>query len=288
MVSHEHTVVDLGEDEFTVGRLHPMMDNDLRIRRLQQEADDPEVAVIKVPGADSAEAIDHAARLAGERRAMMVVHTVLVPDLRHRLERHCAERGIVTVDLVGGLLDVLGEHLGAPDHYRPGLYRRLHHEYFQRVSAIDFAVRHDDGQRIDQVDRAEVVLLGVSRTGKTPLSMFLAMQGWKVANVPLVPGVTPPRQLDRCDPRRLVGLTITPELLVAHRTHRERSLGTLPDRYAEPDRVFLEVEEARRFFRKRRIPTVDVTNKPIEASARDVVGRVTRRLGVENVPGHEL
>lgn len=258
------------------------------LRSMLAQFGDPHVPVIKLPGAGSEEAIDHALSLARDRRAMMVVHTIVVPELRRRLVQGCAEQGVAAVDLVGGLLDVLEERLGAPDHFRPGLYRRLHHEYFQRVSAIDFAVRHDDGQRIDQVDQAEMVLLGVSRTGKTPLSMFLAMQGWKVANVPLVPGMTPPRQLDRCDPRRLVGLKITPDLLVAHRTHRERSLGTMPERYAEPDRVFLELEEAREFFRRRRIPTVDVTNKPIEASAREVVARITRRLGVENVPGHEL
>ena len=258
------------------------------VRSMIVQFGDPKVPVIKLPGAGDREAIDHAADLARERRAMMVVHTILVPELRHRLEARCAEHGITTIDFVGGLLDVLGQHLGKPDHYRPGLFRRLHREYFQRVTAIDFAVRHDDGQRIEQVDQAEMVLLGVSRTGKTPLSMFLAMQGWKVANVPLVPGVDPPAQLDRCDPRRLVGLMITPDLLVAHRTHREASLGTKPQRYAEPDRVFLEVENARAYFRKRRIPTVDVTNKPIEASAREVVTRVTRRLGVENLPGHEL
>ena len=249
---------------------------------------DPAVPVIKLPGASNTEAIDHAVDLAHRRRAMMVVHTLLVPELRQRLEAGCREHGVVTIDFVGGLLEVLSQHLGPPDHFRPGLFRRLHHEYFQRVSAIDFAVRHDDGQRIDHVDQAEVVLLGISRTGKTPLSMFLAMQGWKVANVPLVQGIEPPRQLEQCDPRRLVGLTITPELLVEHRRHREASLGVLPRRYAEFDRVFLEVESAREYFRRRRLPTVDVTNKPIEASAREVVNRVTRRLGVENLPGHEL
>ncbi len=258
------------------------------VRSMIVQFGDPDVPLIRLPGAGTIEAIDHAADLAVQRQAMMVVHTILVPELRHRLIARCAEQGIVNIDFVGGLLDVLGQHLGPPDHFRPGLFRRLHHEYFQRVTAIDFAVRHDDGQRINHVDQAEMVLLGVSRTGKTPLSMFLAMQGWKVANVPLVPGVDPPVQLDRCDARRMVGLMITPDLLVEHRTHRESSLGTMPLRYAEYDRVFLEVENARAYFRKRRIPTVDVTNKPIEASAREVVSRVTRRLGVENLPGHEL
>ena len=258
------------------------------VRSMIVQFGDPKVPVIKLPGADNIEAIDHAADLALRRQAMMVVHTILVPELRHRLEVRCAEQGVVTIDFVGGLIDVLSGHLGRPDHFRPGLFRRLHHEYFQRVSAIDFAVRHDDGQRINQVDEAEMVLLGVSRTGKTPLSMFLAMQGWRVANVPLVPGVDPPAQLDRCDTRRMVGLMITPELLVDYRTHREASLGIMPNRYAEFDQIFLEVENARAYFRKRRIPTVDVTNKPIEASAREVVTRITRRLGVENLPGHEL
>jgi len=258
------------------------------VRSMLVQFGDANVPLITLPGVDRTDAIDHAIDTARRRRAIMVVHTILAPELRFHLQARCADVGLASVDLTGALLEGLSRHLGKPSRYRPGLYRRLHREYFQRVEAIDFAIGHDDGQNPDTLPAAEVVLLGVSRSGKTPLSMYLAMQGWKVANLPLVPDADPPRQLDLCDHRRLVGLTITSELLVQHRTHRQASLGTLPARYAEPSRVYHEVEAARAFFRLRHIPTVDVTNKPIEASAREVITRVTRRLGLADLPGQEL
>jgi len=257
------------------------------VRSMLVQYGDPNVPVVLLPGVDRTDMIDQALALARRRGALMVVHTILAPELRAHLESGCAAAGVVGVDLVGDLLEVLSGRFGRPSRFRPGLYRRLHHEYFQRVAAIDYAIGHDDGQHPDTLPEADIVLLGVSRTGKTPLSMYLAMQGWKTANIPLVPGTDPPPQLDRCDHRRLIGLTITSELLVQHRAHRQASLGTLPLRYAEPSRVFHEVEAARAFFRLRHIPTVDVTNKPIEASARDVVTRISRRLGLADLPTQE-
>jgi [pyruvate, water dikinase]-phosphate phosphotransferase / [pyruvate, water dikinase] kinase len=114
------------------------------------------------------------------------------------------------------------------------------------------------------------------------------MQGYKAANVPLVAGVSPPRQLEDCDPRRQVGLVINTGLLLEYRTHRLSGLGALPGLYTDPSRVFHEMETARAFFRRRRLPIVDVTNKPIEASAAEVVGRLSHRIGRENLPGQEL
>jgi [pyruvate, water dikinase]-phosphate phosphotransferase / [pyruvate, water dikinase] kinase len=258
------------------------------IRSMLVQFGDPAVPVIKVPGIRNTEDIARALAMGAAHGTRLVVHTILAPDLRAELERRCAENGIRAIDLVGGMLDSLAERLGPPSDLRPGLYRRLHREYFQRMEAIDYAIKHDDGQNPATLDAAHMVLLGVSRSGKTPLSMFLAMQGWKVANVPLVAGISPPHQLEQLDGRRMVGLLISSELLIHHRAHRQSALGTLPNLYTDPARIFHEVETARIYYRRLHIPTVDVTNKPIESSAREVVAVVTRRLGPENLPGQGL
>jgi hypothetical protein len=258
------------------------------VRSMLVQFGDPPVPVITVPGVRTVADIAKAVEMGVAHGTGLVVHTILARDLRAELERLCAEGGMRAIDLVGTMLDNLAERLGPPSTLRPGLYRRLHREYFQRVEAIDYAIKHDDGQNPHDLDAANVVLLGVSRSGKTPLSMFLAMQGWKVANVPLVAGISPPHQLEQLDVRRIVGLTISSELLVHHRAHRQSALGTLPGLYTDPARIFHEVETARTYYRRLRIPTVDVTNKPIESSAREVVAVVTRRLGPENLPGQGL
>jgi hypothetical protein len=258
------------------------------IRSMLVQFGDPAVPVIKVPGVRNVEDVARAIALGVKHGTRLVVHTILARDLRAELERLCVEGGIRSIDLVGVMLDSLAERLGPPSTLRPGLYRRLHREYFQRMEAIDFAISHDDGQNPDTLDVAHMVLLGVSRSCKTPLSMFLAMQGWKVANVPLVAGISPPHQLEQLDGRRIVGLIISSELLIHHRAHRQSALGTLPSLYTDPARIFHEVETARAYYRRLHIPTVDVTNKPIESSAREVVAVVTRRLGPENLPGQGI
>jgi [pyruvate, water dikinase]-phosphate phosphotransferase / [pyruvate, water dikinase] kinase len=258
------------------------------VRSMLVQFGDPAVPLLKLPGITMPEEIDQAVELARARQALMVVHTILAPDLRRQLQERCREHGIAETDLVGGMLTHLIANFGAPSSFRPGLYRRLHGEYFQRVEAIDYAISHDDGQGLDTLTAADVILLGVSRTGKTPLCMYLAMQGYKAANVPLVAGVPPPRQLEDCDPRRQVGLVINTGLLLEYRTHRLSGLGALPGLYTDPSGVFHEMETARALFRRRRLPIVDVTNKPIEASAAEVIGRLSHRLGRENLPGQGL
>lgn len=258
------------------------------VRSMLVQYGDPQVPLIKLPGVTRLAEIDSAVELADARRALMVVHTILAPELRVPLQQRCRAHGIAEADLIGGMLTHLTAVFGVPSSFRPGLYRRLHGEYFQRVTAIDFAISHDDGQSLDTLADADVILLGVSRTGKTPLSMYLAMQGWKAANVPLVAGIPPPRELEQCDERRLVGLVINTGLLLEYRTHRQTGLGLTPGVYTDPARVFHELETSRSYFRRRRLPIVDVTNKPIEASAAEVVNRLSHRMGRENLPGQEL
>jgi regulator of PEP synthase PpsR (kinase-PPPase family) len=180
---------------------------------------------------------------------------------------------------MGGFLTHLSGVLGRPPSGRPGLYRQQREAYFKRVDAIAFTVAHDDGQRIDELPLAEIVLVGPSRCGKTPLSIYLSVSGWRVANVPLIPEMEPPAVLHQMDPCRVVGLTIEPGQLVIHREWRRQSLG-IPDNvpYVNAEKIFEEVAAARAFCRREGFGLVNVTDKPIEASAEEVIALVTRRL----------
>lgn len=208
----------------------------------------------------------------------IVLHTMVDAALRRAVIESAARHGVAAVDLMGSLLAQLMAALGEPPAGRPGLYRQQRERYFERVEAIEFSVAHDDGQRIEELPRAEIVLVGVSRAGKTPLSMYLSVMGWKVANVPLVPGLEPPPVLLEVDSRRVVGLTIEPGQLVAHRRWRQAHLGVATTDYTSAAAIYDEVEEARRFCRRHGFAIVDVTDKPIESSAEEVIATVTRRL----------
>jgi regulator of PEP synthase PpsR (kinase-PPPase family) len=162
------------------------------------------------------------------------------------------------------------------------LYRQLREDYFNRVEAIDFAVAHDDGKRPDDLQNAEIVLIGPSRVGKTPLSMYLSVQGWKVANVPLVREIQPPKALFKIRKSRIVGLKIDPGQLIFHRKRRQQRLGVpaLSD-YSDPHSIAEEVNAARRFYKKEGFPAVDVTDRPIEDTAEEIIGIIKRRNRID-------
>jgi regulator of PEP synthase PpsR (kinase-PPPase family) len=179
---------------------------------------------------------------------------------------------------VGDLLLHLAKVLGQSPVEKPGLYRQLNQDYFERVSAIDFTMTHDDGKNPQNWSKAEIVLTGVSRVGKTPLSMYLAVLGWKVANVPLVMGLPPPTELFQLDRHRVIGLTIDPSKLLSHRRQRQKRLGTArTSPYSNPVKLFEEVEAADKIFKRGGFSVLDVTDKPIEASAEDIVKLISRR-----------
>lgn len=215
-----------------------------------------------------------------------IVHTLVDCGLRGLLSDLAQARSVPAIDLMGPLLEHLATVLEEQPAGRPGLYRQQREDYFERVAAIEFSVAHDDGQRIDGLPQAEIVLVGVSRTGKTPLSMYLAVLGWKVANVPLLPGVPPPPILLQVDPQRVVGLTVEPGQLIAYRRWRQARLGIGgPSPYTDPAAIYEEVEEARRFCRRHGFAIVDVTDKPVESSADEVIVAVTSRLRARPTAG---
>jgi [pyruvate, water dikinase]-phosphate phosphotransferase / [pyruvate, water dikinase] kinase len=208
-----------------------------------------------------------------------IIHTLVDAELRAYLEDRARSESVSAIDPMGPLLTHLARKLQQQPLGQPGLFRKLREDYFKRITAIEFAVDHDDGQRTRDLHLAEIVLAGVSRVGKTPLSMYLATQGWKAANVPLVKGVSPPRELFGIDRRRVVGLTIEPGQLIGHRRARQQRLGTTASAaYTDPEMIFEEVEFAHEIFRQGQFAIVDVTDRPIEETAEEVIARVIQRL----------
>lgn len=207
-----------------------------------------------------------------------IFHTLVDAEARRTLIREARQRDITAVDLIGHVLTRLESALRLHPVGRPGMYRQLHEEYLQRIEAMEFAVAHDDGCRPEEMHLAQIVLVGVSRSGKTPLSMCLAMRGWRVANVPLVPGVPPPTELEQFEPGKIVGLTIDRDQLSVLRGQRRRRLQvTGESAYDAADEIDRELASAERWFRGRGIPVIDVTSKPIEETASEVVGIIDRR-----------
>ncbi len=214
-------------------------------------------------------------------RGGTVVHTLVRRDLRAELVRLCAAQGVPEIDLMGPLLDQVEKGTGAGPVEQPGLYRRLRRDYFSRVEAIEFAVAHDDGNSPEDLPDADIIVVGVSRCGKTPLSMYLAVHGWKVANVPILSDLPPPRQLFRGDRRRVVGLSIEYNRLLEHRQKRRELLGRVgPTPYSSPSTVFAELEAARGLYRQGGFSVVDVTDKPVEVVADEIVRIVSGKRTV--------
>jgi hypothetical protein len=208
-----------------------------------------------------------------------IVHTLTEGALRDEMTRRTRERGVCAIDLMGPLLERLAALLDREPLGDPGLYRRLNRAYFERVAAIDFAMVHDDGKAPGGWSEAEIVLVGVSRVGKTPLSMYLAVMGWKVANVPLLPGIDPPAPLFDLDPRRVIGLTMDPTRLAFHRQQRRKRLGASGlEAYADPKAIYGEIEDAEQVFRRGGFTRIDVTDNPIETSANVIADMMARRF----------
>jgi regulator of PEP synthase PpsR (kinase-PPPase family) len=212
----------------------------------------------------------------------VIVHTMVDPDARKMLINSCVQSGVRHIDLAGDLSDYLSNLLDTQPISQPGLYRLSNIAYFRRVEAIDFTLKVDDGQNPEKIGQADIVLTGVSRTGKTPLSVYLAMFGWKVANVPIVPGIDPPDSLFKADPKRVFGLNISPVYLIAQRANRVKSLHMDEDTdYINKRKVAEELEYARRIFDKGGFTEIQITNKPIESSANEILTILTSRFDQE-------
>ncbi|HEY8346146.1 MAG TPA: pyruvate, water dikinase regulatory protein [Symbiobacteriaceae bacterium] len=216
------------------------------------------------------------------RQPTLIVYTIIVPEVREELKRLAMEHDIVAVDVMGPVLDGLIRLLGQRPQLKPGLVRRMDDEYFRRIEAVEFAVNYDDGKDPRGFLRADVVLIGVSRSSKTPVAMYLAHRRIKVANLPLVPEVPLPAELFQVPPEKVVGLRIAPETLQEIRAERVRTLGLRADAsYSSPERIRMELEYAEEVFKKVGCSVVDVTNKAVEEIAVRVLENI-RRTGVKS------
>ena len=198
----------------------------------------------------------------------VIAFTLVNEEHRSLLVRLGQEYGVKTVDLLGDLLDVLAGQLGESPREKPGLIYRLDEDYFRKIEAMEFAVKYDDGRDPRGLKKADIVLVGVSRTSKTPLSQYLALKRYKVANVPLVPESRPPEELFELPPDKCVGLIISPDKLISIRMERLKSLGLKPEAdYAQLERINRELEYARGIYERIGCEVIDVTNKAVEETA---------------------
>lgn len=225
---------------------------------------DIEIELIRRPGVrseeDASQIIKEAFRAGG-----FIVYTVVSRELRRYIGQTSRLHSVGAIDLMGPLLGQLSDQLELSPSEEPGLFGELNKDYFRRIETMEFAIRHDDGQRMDELSEAEIVLVGVSRTFKTPLSIYLAFKGWFVTNIPIVLDIRPPDALFDLPAGRVFGLTTDPRILVGLRATRHNYLRGMTGEYANIDYVRQEIIYARRIFeRPPKWPIINVANKPIE------------------------
>jgi regulator of PEP synthase PpsR (kinase-PPPase family) len=210
----------------------------------------------------------------------VVLHTIVDQELRAGLEQGCRELEMTCIAALDPLISSIGRYLGASLSTRVGAQHALDAGYFERIDAINFAMAHDDGQSGGDLESADVVLVGVSRTSKTPTSIYLANRGVRAANIPLVPGAEPPERLFNLSSPLIVGLTVSPDRLLQIRRNRLLSLREERESaYVEEEAVREEIVRARRLFEKHKWPVIDVTRRSVEETAAAVINLISARHG---------
>jgi hypothetical protein len=209
----------------------------------------------------------------------IVLYTLLDHELTIRLEDKCRALGLPFLSILGPVLGLFQSYLGGAVKPRVGAQHTLNAEYFKRIDALNYTMLHDDGQHVDDLEEADVVLIGVSRTSKTPTSIYLANRGVKTANVPLVPGVPVPAQLEHLSQPLIVGLYASPERIVQIRQHRLLGLKAQhdADQYIDRQAVAKEITSSRKLCSKHNWPSIDVTRRSIEETAAAVMSLLADR-----------
>ncbi len=202
----------------------------------------------------------------------LVLYTLVNDDRRKKLEAFCSQQNIAAISILDVSLSVIGRYLGAPVSAEIGAQRTMDESYFSRISALDFAMTHDDGQNVEGLTEADIILIGISRTSKTPTCIYLANRGYKAGNIPLVPDMPLPKFI--CDLQKplIVGLVSAPDRIVQIRRQRIEVLGSGKDTgYIDKEKVRKEMVEAKRLFNKNKWPIVDVSRKSIEETAARII-----------------
>lgn len=216
-----------------------------------------------------------------EKRGM-IAYTFAGLAMRKKIAEVCAEKSIPSTDLLGPLIGSLDEFFGVPSASRVGALRQTDDSYFKRIEAIEYTVRHDDGKTSTELDKADIVLVGISRTSKTPLSIFLSHKGWKVANIPLVMGSPLPEELFKIDQRKVIGLIIDIHSLQKIRKNRLEKFGQdSGGEYASLSQIMQEIEYAENLYKQnRRWPVFNVTERALEETASEIVRVIATRMGL--------
>jgi hypothetical protein len=212
----------------------------------------------------------------------IVLYTLIEKELSDRLKQACEELSCPSMSVLEPIVSMFQSYLGVAMTPRVGAQHTLSAEYFRRIDALNFTMLHDDGQMLDNLEQADVVLVGVSRTSKTPTSIYLANRGIKTANVPLVPGVTHPVEIESLTKPLVVGLVASPERIVQIRQNRLLALHAedKDSNYTDRQSVADEVARARRLFDRHNWPVIDVTRRSIEETAAAILDLYrTHRLG---------
>ncbi|PID79854.1 MAG: phosphoenolpyruvate synthase regulatory protein [Clostridiales bacterium] len=208
----------------------------------------------------------------------IVIFTTVIAEIRKAIIARCKQYGIKYIDVMEPTLAVFESHLNEKSRNEPGATHRLDANYFRRIDAIEFAVKYDDGKDPRGLKKADVVIIGVSRTSKTPLSMYMANNHYKAANVPIVPGVPLPAELYQVDRKKIVGLVTSPQKLSEIRQERLRAMGLgAQANYASLERIIEELEYADGIMKKLGCPVIDVSNKAIEETASVIIEMIKKK-----------
>ena len=211
----------------------------------------------------------HASR--GDAR-VLIFYTLVDGDLRHALTEYAAtEPSVTAVDLLTEAIGSIAKLSGKVPSKRPGGLHVADQHYFRRIEAIEFTIAHDDGRNPQEMTQADIVLLGVSRSSKTPTSIYLAQQGYKVSNIPLDPSTEPPKEVFEVDRTRLFGLMTTPDVLIGIRQRRLGNAAVVASKYADPEYVYEDLDKARALMRKLGAIVVHTENRAVEETAQEIL-----------------
>lgn len=203
---------------------------------------------------------------------MLVFYTLVNTDVRNQVSAYVEKHdNIVAVDLMTNAVDAIAKMSGLSPSYVPGYLRVPDYNYFRRIEAIEFTIAHDDGRNPQEMSQADIVLLGVSRSSKTPTSIYLAQQGYKVSNIPLDPSTEPPKEVYEVDRTRLFGLMTTADVLVGIRQRRLGNAAVAASQYADPEYVYEDLERARALMRKLGAIVIHTENRAVEETAQEIL-----------------
>ncbi|MDQ0158654.1 regulator of PEP synthase PpsR (kinase-PPPase family) [Alkalibacillus salilacus] len=247
---------------------------ELMVKAAVSQFTDSDMRIQRIPYVEDLETLDEAVQTAKESEGL-IAYTLVKTEFRERIKTKAEENQVVAMDLMGPLIENLKGYLDEEPALQPGLVHKLDEDYYKRIEAIEFAVKYDDGRDAKGILKADLVLIGVSRTSKTPLSQFLAHKQLKVANVPIVPEVEPPEELFQVHPSKCIGLNIDSEQLNHIRTERLRSLGLDGSaNYAKEERIQEEIDYFNKIVDKIGCRTINVSTKAVEETANAILNTI--------------